>query len=84
MPPLIEAVAQALIALTSLAAMWMVTRGESWSKWGFVVGLAGQPFWLYSTFVSAQFGMFIVSALYTWFWAQSIWEEWFSKSGSRG
>jgi hypothetical protein len=77
-PILIEAIAQALIALTSLLAVWMVTRNEPWSKWGYVVGLVGQPFWLYSTLVAGQFGMFLVSALYTWFWAQEIWNEWFS------
>jgi hypothetical protein len=80
---LIEAVTQALIALTSLAAIWMVTRDKSWSRWGYMVGLAGQPFWLYSTFAAGQVGMFIVSLLYTWFWMQSIRDEWFSKPGKK-
>lgn len=75
---LMETIAQTVISFTSLAAVWMITREEAWAKWGYLIGIAGQPFWLYSTFEHGQYGMLFASALYTWFWLHSIWKEWFA------
>lgn len=39
-------------------------------------GLAGQPFWLYSTITSASVGMFLVSCGYTYVWGRAFWKLW--------
>lgn len=75
-PALVDAVLQAAIALTSLLAMWIATRhGRAWSRWGFVVGLLGQPFWLYVHWHAGQFGMLLVAILFTMFWAHETWDH---------
>lgn len=39
---------QAVIMILSSAAIWFVGRREKWSRWGFVIGFIGQPFWVYT------------------------------------
>lgn len=75
--PLIGALLQSFIALTGAVAFWMVIRPqETWSRWGYLLGFAGQPAWLYVTYVSGQFGMFAVSLAWTAVWGQGVWEQW--------
>jgi len=74
--PFISALLQAFIALTGAVAFWIVLRPQAWSRWGYLLGFAGQPAWLYVTFSSGQFGMFVVSLAWTLIWGQGIWEQW--------
>jgi len=34
-------------------------------RYGFILGLAGQPFWIYETLKAEQWGMFLVSLWFT-------------------
>jgi hypothetical protein len=76
MPPLIEAVLQGWITLTACAAIWLLSTNKPYSRWGFIVGLLGQPGWLLATWVHGQFGMFVVSLFFTYAYVQGIWEFW--------
>lgn len=42
------------------------------SPWGFVIGLAIQPFWFYTSFRHRQWGIFIASIFYTIGWAMGV------------
>ena len=66
---------QVVIAITGAAAIWMVGRKNAWRKWGYLVGLASQPFWLYATWSSQQYGMFALSCWYVYAWAQGYWNN---------
>ena len=48
------------------------------NKWGFVIGIISQPFWFITSFINQQWGVFLVSIVYTLSWAFGIY-EWFSK-----
>lgn len=50
-----------MIILTGFGSIWFLQRTETWSRWGFVIGLIGQPFWLYSTLKNGQWDMFLVT-----------------------
>lgn len=63
---------QVAIALFGVTAIWMVNGTPKQKLWAPVVGLAGQPFWLYATVSSEQWGMVVVSGLYTIAWARGI------------
>lgn len=39
-------------------------------------GVASQPFWIYDTFVHAQWGMFGLSVVYTFGWLIGVYHEW--------
>lgn len=65
-------IVQGAIVFFSGAAIWIVARREPWAKWGWVLGLAGQPLWLWSTWHTQQWGMFLLSVFYTWAWISGI------------
>jgi hypothetical protein len=68
-----------MIFLFGASAIWLVSRKENWKKWGYILGLLAQPFWLYSTFTDKQWGMFCLSLFYTYSWIQGIYNYWIKK-----
>ena len=84
---------QAAIACTGLIALvlltrrpqltrWrgkLVARRPAYARWGHVIGLAGQPFWLLSAASHQQWGMFAVSLVYTLVFAEGIYVEFFRR-----
>lgn len=65
---------QLLIAIFGLLALSgaMLTKNPTINRAAPIVGILGQPFWLYETFVSAQWGMFGLSVCYTLIYAVAI------------
>lgn len=72
-------IAQIAIIIFGCSAIWFVGRKEQWKKWGYILGLCGQPFWLYTSFTEKQWGIFILSIFYTYSWAQGIYNYWIKK-----
>ena len=66
---------QLLLVTFSCVAIWMIARKDSWYKWGYLVGLVGQPLWLYDTYVHEQGGMFVVSIWFTWVYAEGVYNH---------
>ena len=71
---MIDAICQVMIILTGVTAIFLVARKN---KWGFVLGLAGTPFWFYTAYLNGQWGIFILNfaymlnwiyGIYVWFW----------------
>ena len=52
------------------------------NKWGFVAGLLSQPFWLLNSFISKEWGIFLVSIAYTISWSYGIY-KWFFKENEK-
>lgn len=63
---------QYVIVVLSLAAIYLVAQPGPAMKWGFVVGLISQPFWLTATWRQRQWGMFTVSLFYVPAWITGI------------
>lgn len=68
-----DVVAQVGLAIFGLTAIILVSFKN---KWGFVFGLISQPFWLYSSYVNMQWGIFFLSIIYLFSWAWGIY-VWF-------
>lgn len=49
------------------------------NKWGFVFGLLSQPFWYTTAILNEQWGVVLVSVVYTGSWAYGVY-EWFFKN----
>jgi hypothetical protein len=64
------------ILLFGCSAVWMVGRPESWSRWGYVLGLCSQPFWFYMSIKRRDWGVFLLNWLYLYSWAQGTWYHW--------
>lgn len=56
-------VSQVAIPIFSCASIWALSTKRH--KLGFILGLCGQPFWIYSTFTNQLWGMFAVSLWFT-------------------
>jgi len=67
---------QAGIMIFGASAIWVVGRKESWSRWGYILGLMGQPFWIAAALQSDQYGILIMTVFYTYAWGQGIWNHW--------
>lgn len=39
-------------------------------------GLAGQPFWFYAAWQSEQWGIGLLTLLYTLAWSRGVWRQW--------
>jgi hypothetical protein len=63
---------QLAIVLLSPLALWLISDGGAVARWGFVVGLVAQPFWIYATARSRQLGAFLISVLYLAIWIRGI------------
>jgi hypothetical protein len=59
---------QIFIAMTGLTAVFLTQADSHWHKYACLFGLAGQPFWFYTTYTNEQWGIFILSFAYTYAW----------------
>jgi hypothetical protein len=60
-----------LILLPAIAvATRLISQSRSpvFNRYACIFGLLGQPFWMYTTYSSAQWGMFGITFVYTWAW----------------
>lgn len=70
-------IAQAGIALTGTVAIFLTqSKSAEARRYACLFGMAGQPFWMYETFVAAQWGMFALTFLYALAWAKGIYQHW--------
>ncbi len=69
-------IAQIAIAITGILASILIAYKI---KWGPLIAFLGQPFWFYSAYTSKQWGIFIVTILYTFTWGLAVW-RWFRES----
>lgn len=74
-----NSIAQIAVFIFGSSAIWLVGRKEKWRRWGFILGLCGQPFWVYSFIVNHQYGMLAMTAAYTYSWGQGVYNYWIKK-----
>ncbi len=71
----LDIIAQVGLTIFSITAIILVARKN---RWGFVSGMISQPFWLITSYVNQQWGIFFTSIVFTFSWAYGI-HEWFFK-----
>ena len=71
-----DVISQALLFLSGGLAIWFLSRKEDWKRWGFIIGILGQPFWLYSSYKNDLWGIFFLTIFYTYSFAQGIYFYW--------
>ena len=70
-----DGTSQVAIVVLGVTGIFLVAKK---SKWGFVFGLASQPFWFITSYQHQQWGVFFVSIAYTASWIYGIY-NWFKK-----
>ena len=74
---ILDTIAQFGMLILGVTAIVLVARKN---KWGFVVGLFSQPFFFLTSYLNAQWGLFLLSFAYTASWLYGIY-MWFYKHG---
>jgi hypothetical protein len=67
------------IMLLGCPAVVLIGYREKWARWGFLLGLSSQPFWIYESITHKQWGILIVTILYTWAWGLGVYKLWIKK-----
>jgi hypothetical protein len=61
-----------LVLSASFAAFAGGSKSRRVRKHGFIVGIMGQPAWFYTSFVTGNFGVFILSFMYLAFQVRGV------------
>lgn len=69
-------ICQIWIAVFGAASIWFVARKEKWKRWGYILGMIGEPAWVYTTIKHEQWGMFLLTLWYTYAWGQGVYNYW--------
>jgi len=75
----LDAISNIGIAVLGISAVILVAKKN---KWGFVLGFVSQPFWLITSFLNKQWGVFLLSVVYVFTWGFGIY-EWFKKDKNK-
>ena len=73
---------QISIVVFSGAAIWLLSTDCSWRRWGFVIGLLGQPIWFYDSLRREQYGVFALALWFTYCYIRGIYNFWGKKNGT--
>lgn len=68
-------IVQAMILICSIGAL-VLFGTKKYYKFGFIVGLCGQPFWFWTTWHAEQWGIFAGSIIYTCLHIKGMWTHW--------
>lgn len=66
---MVETISQVGIACTGVIAIYLSASQEVRHRmYAGLLGLAGQPFWVMTTFTNKQFGILALSVIYAYMW----------------
>lgn len=72
----LDTIAQIGVTIFGVSAIILVAKKN---RWGFVLGLVSQPFWIVTSYLNRQWGVLLLSTIYIGSWAYGIY-EWFFKN----
>lgn len=67
---------QLAIFFLGCSAIWVIGRREEWNRWGYILGLCSQPFWLWTSIINEQWGIAVLSLWYAYSWGQGVYNYW--------
>jgi len=76
---MLEIISQVMLFICGAGAIWLVSRKEDWKRWGYIVGMCGQPFWLITAWHNQQWGIIVLTLFYAYSWGQGIYFYWIKK-----
>ncbi|MEO8752333.1 MAG: hypothetical protein ABI624_06625 [Casimicrobiaceae bacterium] len=68
---------QIIIGICGLASVWLSQSPRvRTQRWACIFGLCAQPAWFYATWQAGQWGIFILSLIYTIGWLRGVHTFW--------
>ena len=77
---MLDLICQIGITIFGIAAIFLIAKKN---KWGFVLGLISQPFWLITSMVNHQWGVFLLSIVYMFNWIFGIYNWFYKKEAAK-
>jgi len=74
-----DIIVQIIILIASCTCISFLSTTKPCRKWGFVVGVFMQPFWVYTSYSNNQWGIFIVSLYFWYIYGQGVYNCFFKK-----
>lgn len=65
-----------IFVLSGLAVYINNYENTALRRWTYIVGICAQPFWFYTSITTHQYGLLLVTAIYTYCYAQGIYTFW--------
>lgn len=69
---------------TAVVSVYLFNAGTHRARWAALIGLSGQPAWLYLTTATSEPGMFVVSVFFTLCYGRGVWDGFFRGSKRHG
>lgn len=70
--------------VSAMVSVALMNYDQRTQRWGALVGLLGQPAWLYLTHVSGEGGMFTATGFFTLCYGHGVWKGFFSGGWRHG
>jgi hypothetical protein len=77
-----DTISQIIISVLGCSGIFLISRPEKWSKYGFCCGAIAEPFWLYTLFIHHQYCIIPLSLFYFYSYNQGIYYR-FIKHGQK-
>jgi len=75
---------QIAIVITGISAVWFSQDQRPLvRRYACLFGLAGQPFWFYTSYQAGQWGIFTLSFFYTFAWAKGFYLFWIKEGSNK-
>lgn len=76
----LDSICQTVIVTLGVVNAWLMSRPEkNIRRYGYILGLAAEPAWFYTTITHRQFGMTVLTTWYTLTVIQGIYLHWFKE-----
>jgi len=73
----IDLIAQMGILLTGATAVFLVgLKQHRYRRWGYLLGVIGQPFWAYTTIHNGQYAITAMCLYYGFSWGNGLRNHW--------
>lgn len=68
---------QLVIAVCGIGSVMLSqSRSAQRRRFACLVGIVAQPFWMFATWTAGQWGLLLLTLVYTAAWAKGIWVHW--------
>ena len=75
----IELISQIFIPVFTGLSVYLVSRTDKFHRWGYVVGLCNQPFWIYTAINNEQYGILALAGWCTFSYIKGIYNRFIKK-----
>ncbi len=73
---MLDTIANLGICILGPIAVWFLMHKQKWMRWGYIIGLCSEPFWLLTALIHKQWGIVILAFIYSYCYTKGIWNYW--------